>query len=147
MEPAVSSIDTIVANQWECQHLFLTFMQCLDAGEAERAVALLSPDVIWHRQGKKLIGPEAVRAAICERPANRLIRHFLSNIVVTIEQINRARSVAYYAVYTRDGNEQPRTVGGPERVGDYHAGYVRGQEGWRIAYLRAERLFTAGGHG
>jgi hypothetical protein len=139
----VSWSQTKFESQWECQHLFLTFMQLLDNREAERAIALVMPDVIWHRQGKELVGRDAIRAVVCDRPPNRVIRHLLSNIVVTLEHSAKARSVAYYAVYSHEGADLPGRIGGPERIGDYHAAYVRTPEGWRIAYLRAQRVFAA----
>jgi hypothetical protein len=128
--------------EWDCQCLFLAFMQYLDSGDAENAVRLVTEDVRWFRQGKELVGHEAVRQVLAGRPPGRLIRHFLSNVVVTSHSRYRASSKAYYAVYAHDGAGRPRIVDGPERMGDYHAEYARGPEGWRISRLRAERLFA-----
>lgn len=130
-------------DQWECQQTFLRFMQCVDAGDADGAVAQVAPDVVWHRQGERLTGPDAIRAVIRARPPQRVIRHVLSNIVVTLGEPDRASSKAYYCVYAHDGGDGKRIVSGPERVGDYHAGYARTAGGWRLTSLRAERIFTA----
>ena len=129
--------------QWACQSLFLRFMQCLDASEAEAVGSMVSPDVVWVRQGQRLVGVAAICRVFGERPPDRMIRHHLSNIVITLEGRDKARSKAYYAVYAHEGLVRPRLISGPERVGDYHAEYVRTDQGWRISHLRAERLFTA----
>jgi hypothetical protein len=128
--------------QWQCQCVFLRFMQHLDDGRCEEALALLAPHAVWHRQGDLLVGHDAVREAIGRRPQNRLIRHHLSNIVVTVNDPNRASSKAYYVVYMQDGAGLPRTVRGPERAGDYGAEYVKIDGQWIISSLRASRLFV-----
>lgn len=138
-------VESSIENEWRCQQLFLTFMQCLDAGDADGAVALVAADIVWHRQGQKLVGPTAIRNVIAERPGNRVIRHHLSNIVVTLESPDRAGSKAYYSVYVHEGSAKPGRIDGPERVGDYYAQYLKTSDGWRIALLRADRIFAAAG--
>jgi hypothetical protein len=129
--------------QWQCQSLLLRFMQSLDAGNADAAVALLAPDVVWHRQGKLLVGRGAVREVINGRAPDRVIRHHLSNIVVTLHGPQNAASVAYYAVYLHEGPALPRVIKGPAHVGEYYAEYIKADGGWGISSLRANRLFTA----
>lgn len=117
-------------------------MRCLDVGDADGAAALVAPDVVWNRQGQRLVGPQAVREVILARTPERLVRHHLSNIVVRLESPETASSVAYYSAYLYEGFARPGQVSGPERVGDYFASYAKLGAGWRIAALRAERLFT-----
>jgi hypothetical protein len=127
-------------SEWQCQQVFLRFMQCLDAGDPDGATALVAPDVIWYRQGQKLRGPKAIAKVIRGRPRERTIRHLLSNLVVTLTDPQRAVSKAYYAAWVHEGT-QPCLVRGPERIGDYHTHYLRDGDQWRIALLRAERVF------
>jgi hypothetical protein len=126
----------------ECQTLLSSFFQALDAGDPG-ACAFVHPDFVWHRQGKVLRGPQAIGAVLQARPADRLVRHLFSNFVVTGSSDGRAKSKAYYTVYAHEGAERPGVIRGPERVGDYHAEFIRSEDGWRIASLRAERLFSA----
>ncbi len=127
-------------SEWQCQQVFLRFMQCLDAGDPAAATALVAPDVIWYRRGEELRGPKAIAEVIRSRPKERTIRHLLSNLVVTLTDSQRAVSRAYYAAWVHEG-PPPCRVRGPERVGDYHAGYLRDGDQWRIVLLRAERIF------
>jgi hypothetical protein len=136
-------LETEADAQWRCQAVFLHFMQLLDLGKVEEAIALLAPRIVWHRQGEELMGHEAIRVAIGRRPPNRLIRHFLSNVVVTVSDAIHARSKAYYLVYANDGENLPRAVRGPERAGDYEAEYIKVKDLWVISMLRASRLFVS----
>jgi len=128
--------------QWQCQSLFLRFMQSLDAGNAEEAVALLAPTAVWHRQGRSVVGPTAVRNVINRRAGDRVIRHHLSNIVVTSHGPLKATSLAYYAAYVHEGPALPRVIRGPAFVGDYYVEYTKFGGHWLISLLRADRIFT-----
>jgi hypothetical protein len=130
-------------DHWQCQSLLLRFVQSLDAGNADEAVTLLTPDVMWHRQGEVLVGRPAVREVINRRAPDRMIRHHLSNIVVTLRGPLNAASVAYYAVYLHEGRALPRVINGPAHVGDYHAEYIKADGNWGISSLRANRVFTS----
>lgn len=134
--------ETEAAAEAACRLTFLRFFQCLDAGDAAGASALIARDGVWHRQGKRLVGPEGVLEVVGGRPANRTVRHHFCNLIVTLETPEAAWSKAYYTVYAHEGDERPRVINGAERVGDYHAGYVLDETGWRLSLLRAERLFT-----
>jgi hypothetical protein len=128
-------------DHWQCQSLLLRFIQSLDAGNADEAVTLLTPDVMWHRQGEVLVGRAAVREVINRRAPDRILRHHLSNIVVTVCGPLNAASVAYYAVYLHEGPALPRVINGPVYVGDYHAEYIKVEGSWGISSLRANRVF------
>jgi hypothetical protein len=145
MSEAGASIESRLLDQWTCQQQLLTFMQLMDAGNADAAASLLTPDAQWNRQGQIVQGAEAIGAAIAARPPDRIVRHHLCNVVVTLEGADRASSRAYYAAYISHGSAEVRSAGLPERSGDYYAGFVKTTRGWRISYLRAHRLFEAAG--
>ena len=146
MSEASASIESMVLDQWTCHQQLLTFMQLMDAGDAAAATSLLTRDAQWNRQGHIVEGAEAIGAVIAARSPDRTVRHHLCNVVVTLEGSDRASSRAYYAAYTSHGSAEMRTARLPERSGDYYAGFVKTTLGWRIASLRAHRLFEAGGH-
>ena len=145
MSETGASVESLPLDQWTCQQQLLTFVQLMDAGDAEAAAALLTPDAQWNRQGQIVQGAEAIAAVIAARPPDRTVRHHLCNLVVRIEAPDRASSRAYYAAYISHGPAETRSAGLPERSGDYYAGFVKTALGWRISYLRAHRLFEAGG--
>jgi SnoaL-like domain len=145
MSEACASVESMLLDQWTCQQQLLTFMQLMDAGNADAAAALLTPDAQWNRQGQIVEGAEAIGAVIAARSPDRIVRHHLCNLVVTLEGSDRASSRAYYAAYISHGSEKTRFAGLPERSGDYYADFVRTTLGWRISHLRAHRLFEAGG--
>jgi hypothetical protein len=43
------------------------FFYCLDEGQYDELLALMSPEAVWHRQGKILRGHPQIRAALEER--------------------------------------------------------------------------------
>lgn len=145
MNEAGLSVETLLLAQWNCQQQLLTFMQLMDAGSADAAASLLTPDARWNRQGHIVEGAEAIGAVIASRSPDRIVRHHLCNLVVTLQAPDRASSRAYYSAYISHGPAETHSVGLPERSGDYYAEFVKTELGWRISYLRADRLFEAGG--
>lgn len=147
MHDKSASPAALLESQWVCQQLLLTFMQMLDCGNAEGAAALLAPNARWNRQGQVIDGAAAIRAVIAGRAPNRVVRHHLCNLVVTLRSCDSASAKAYYAAYLHEGAPGVASISGPERVGDYHAEFVRTAAGWRVSYLRAERLFKLAARG
>lgn len=141
MKEAGSLIETPLMDQWACQQQLLIFMQLMDAGNADAAAALLTLDARWDRQGQIIEGPQAIAAVIAGRSAERIVRHHLCNLVVTLEPPDRASLRAYYSAYICDRRAGTHSSGFPEPSGDYFADFVRTEAGWRISYLRAHRLF------
>ena len=133
---------TVGGDEQACQSVLLRFFQALDAGEAQAAADCVDSEFTWCRHGKTLVGSDVIAKVIAERSPHRIVRHHLTNLVVTLESEDCARSKAYYAVYLHEGLERPRLIQGPERVGDYHAKFRRVADAWRISYLQAERLFV-----
>ena len=126
-----------------CSRALAAFIQSFDVRDIAGSLAQLAPDVVWHRQGERLVGHAQIAKVIQGLAADRLVRHHLCNLVVHLTGPNSARAKAYYAVYACQGAQRPGLISGPERVGDYHAEFSRCAEGWRISLLRAERLFEA----
>jgi len=130
----------------ECARLLIAFSHGLDDGDADGVASLFAADGVWDRQGTKISGAEAIRAAVRERPAGTVTRHHFTNIRVRVIDADHAESRAYYAVYRHVGSGEPGPypLAGPERVGDYVNRYRRTAEGWRITYNTARRLFARG---
>lgn len=136
--------DTLTAgDESSCLRALATFIQFLDVRDVTGALSQLAPDVVWHRQGERLVGHAQIAAVIGGLAAGRLVRHHLCNVVVRATGPSSARAKAYYAVYAAEGAQRPGLIDGPERVGDYHAEFARHEDGWLISMLRAERLFEA----
>jgi hypothetical protein len=145
MNEVDTSLETVLLDQWTCQQQLLTFMQLMDAGNVDAAASLLTPDARWSRQGHIVEGADAIRAVIASRAPDRIVRHHLCNLVVTLQPPGRASVRGYYSAYISDRSADAHSDGFPARSGDYHADFVKTELGWRISYLRTERLFEAGG--
>ena len=130
-----------------CKRALAAFIQSFDVRDIAGALSQLAPEVVWHRQGEQLVGHAQIAAVIGGLASGRVVRHHLCNLVVHATGPNTARAKAYYAVYASQGAHRPGLIGGPERVGDYHAEFARQQGEWRISMLRAERLFEAASRG
>lgn len=142
-------INARLAIEAECRNLLIAFGRSLDDGDSAAAAELFAPDGVWDRQGVLVRGPEAVRAVIDQRPRGRVMRHIFTNMVIDVTDGGHAEGRAYYMVFIDEGNgasgdQIPRPLVGPERLGDYLNKFVRIGTCWRIAYNGAKRIFAVG---
>ena len=126
------------------QQAVLRFYAALDRSDYEGVASGMAPDGVWHRQGKALQGPDAVRAALQERPAGRVTAHLVQNLVIELEGEDEASARYLTLVYRHDGAadaEGPAPLGTPLSIA---AGTdrLRRQDGaWLVVERRSRRLF------
>ncbi|KAF1023822.1 MAG: hypothetical protein GAK30_00188 [Paracidovorax wautersii] len=114
--------------QWlekaQCQELILRSASHVDAGQALAFSELFTVDAVLIRpSGDKLVGREAIRDAYASRPAGRITRHLLSNIVVEFCDENTALARSYVLLWsTTRGAEDESGHGGAspkQAVGEF----------------------------
>lgn len=88
-----------------------------------------------------LVGPQAIMASYEQNPAQRLNRHLVSNLSVSIDSASQARSHCYVTLYSSDEGDQVEAVfGAPLHrclVGEFDDTCVKTDAGWRIVERRA----------
>lgn len=132
-EAAVASIERA------CARLVLRSIRAFDEQDWPAYASLFTEDGVFIRAndpGEPLIGREAIRAALAERSASRLTRHFCTNLEVDVLDAERARGFCYLLLYAGDASRPQSAAGrladGTQRVGEYRDTLVRTAEGWRI---------------
>ncbi|MGE8620384.1 MAG: nuclear transport factor 2 family protein [Achromobacter spanius] len=71
-----------------CEAVVLTFFHALDTRRHDAAAALMAPEGVWMRQGKRLCGPQEVLAALNARAAERSTCHVITNL--RLEAVDKA---------------------------------------------------------
>ncbi|MGW7818036.1 nuclear transport factor 2 family protein [Streptomyces puniciscabiei] len=122
-----------------CERVIVDFVHRLDLGEPASVAELFTEDGVWEwpppGDGRRIQGREALRAYFGSRPADRLSRRLMSNVLVTVTGPRTAGSVAYFTTYRVDGHEPgaPVPAGPPVQVGHYEDTFRRVDGRWLIA--------------
>ena len=128
----------------EAQQAVLRFYAALDRSDYEGVASGMAPDGVWHRQGKELRGPDAVRAALRERPAGRVTAHLVQNLVVDFPGEDEAEARYMTLVYRHDGApdaEGPAPLGPPLSIAAGTDRLRRQGGAWLVVERRSRRLF------
>ncbi|MEV1011348.1 nuclear transport factor 2 family protein [Streptomyces sp. NPDC049881] len=141
----MSPLDRLLAER-ACERLILEFVHRLDLGEPGSVADLFTPGGIWEWQadGRRVEGREALRACFAGRPADRLSRRLMTNVLVTVTSPSTATAVSYLATYRVDGFDgrmlPPRL---PANVGHYEDEFHRTGGTWLLAHRRTFLPFGA----
>jgi hypothetical protein len=136
--------DTAPCAEIAIGHALHDFFQALDERRYDDQVGHLTPAGTWLRQGKLLTGPDEMRAALEERPADFHTAHVISNLVAR-PAAGEARATFLATVFAHRGD---RPKGGhlpvtPAQIARYQAILVEELAGWRIRSLESTILFKA----
>lgn len=85
----------------------LTLIAYLDNRRYEDVASLFTPTGRWLRQGRWFEGRQAILATLHSRPKDMLVRHVLSNILVTECNEGHARVDAYMTAYRQLEGKRP----------------------------------------
>lgn len=132
------------AIEWECQRILTRFCLYGDTRQYDKWVNLFTPDGVWYRLGEELRGHEKLRTAMEARPTAALSRHVLTNVLVTVIDVDHAESVSYKSIYRHEEGEtldKPVPLNGPKWVSVYTDKLVRTDDGWRIQEKEGVTLF------
>ncbi|MEV6505662.1 nuclear transport factor 2 family protein [Streptomyces sp. NPDC051642] len=119
-----------------CERVILDFVRRLDLGEPSSVAELFTEDGTWEwPDGERLVeGREALRKYFGSRPAGRLSRRLMSNVLVTLTSPGTAISTAYFTTYRVDGHHGGMvTAGPPVQVGHYEDTFREVDGSWLIA--------------
>jgi 3-phenylpropionate/cinnamic acid dioxygenase small subunit len=128
--------DRVLAIEWQCAKVLTHYYNLVDQGDFDTAVKLFTPDVVWSMGGDEYSGREGNLSGMRKLLDESLIRHVISNIVVSVIDEDHAEAVTYLVVYcypkqdVADGKLQ--TVAA-NRFSEVVNKMVRTEEGWRIS--------------
>lgn len=129
----------------DCTRLLLTYAGLIDSGQVDRALDLFVEEaiLIGPRNAMRLDGITAIRAAFAGG-SGKLLRHFVSNIMVDVVAPDRANVTANILLYTGE----PAADGGlPRRDADVVIGtstddLILTPCGWRFQERRGALCFA-----
>ncbi|MCK0745179.1 nuclear transport factor 2 family protein [Chromohalobacter nigrandesensis] len=129
-----------------CTRLVLTAADATDRQDYAGLVTLFTPDGKLFRPtapDAPLEGREAIEASYQARPAQRITRHFCSNIRVQVETAERARVSTYVQVFAADTQSEPDghfgwPLAGRTMIGEFDDLCVLDQGAWRFAERHAQ---------
>ncbi|MFF2747487.1 nuclear transport factor 2 family protein [Kitasatospora sp. NPDC058048] len=119
-----------------CERIIVDFIHRLDLGDPSSVAELFTSDGFWHWPygDRRIEGREALRCYFASRPADRLSRRLMTNILVTVESETTARAVSYLTTYRVDGYAggmiEPRL---PANVGHYEDTFRKIDGAWLLA--------------
>lgn len=132
--------------QWQVNRAIVAAQHALDQGDYSAFANHFMEDGQLFRPTSTdpLVGRDAIRAAYEKNPTDRLSRHVISNVQVTLLDDTEANAISYVMLYstTQTADDKP-VFGWPvERVllGEYHDHWIRKFDQWLLAKRHA--LFT-----
>ncbi len=90
-----------------CARTVLQLFAAMDDGRYADVAGAFTPTGVWHRAGKALRGRAAIIAAMEERPAGRLVRHVITNVIVDVSDGAHAEGRCYVTAYAGPRSEAP----------------------------------------
>lgn len=142
----ITPVERMLAER-ACERIIVEFIHRLDLGEPGSVAELFTDDGVWHWPSgdRRVEGREALRAYFASRPADRLSRRLMTNILVTVESETTARAVSYLTTYRVDGYSggmiEPRL---PVNVGHYEDAFRKIDGTW---FLTSRTVFLPFGGG
>ncbi|MFE5815153.1 nuclear transport factor 2 family protein [Streptomyces sp. NPDC056479] len=132
----IAPLDRLMAER-ACERVIVDFVHRLDLGEPASVAELFTEDGIWTwPEGKRAVeGWVALREYFGSRPADRLSRRMMSNVLVTVTTPDTATATSYFTTYRVDGYEDGIVPAGPPvQVGHYEDAFRRiADDGsWRL---------------
>jgi hypothetical protein len=129
------SVERMLAER-ACERIIVDFVHRLDLGDPGSVAELFTPDGFWHWPfgDRRIEGRESLRSYFDSRPADRLARRLMTNILVTVESETTARAISYLTTYRVDGYSggmiEPRL---PANVGHYEDIFRKTDGAWFLA--------------
>ncbi len=142
----MESLEVLLAER-ACARVVTDFVHRLDLGEPSSVAELFTEDGTWEwPAGERLVeGRDALRGYFGSRPADRLSRRLMSNILVTVTSPDSATATSYFTTYRVDGHEGGLVPPGPPvQVGHYDDTFRRSADGTWLLSARVLHLAFAG---
>ncbi|MFA7668961.1 MAG: nuclear transport factor 2 family protein [Burkholderiaceae bacterium] len=130
----------------ECGNQVMLFFRHLDERDYDALAGLLTPDAIWHRQGKQLRGPaEALQALQLRSPTMHIV-HIITNLVVDRIDEHDCLMRGYMLVVRHEAGQAldgPAPLDGIDSIRTIHVALKRGDTGWLINELNNDPIAFA----
>ena len=130
--------------------LIVRYASLNDAGDWDAVAALYTEDGRMSRPTSPddfIVGRAAILAGFRSRPP-RASRHFVANILITLEGDTRARASSQILLFTgaaADDGGLPIQSAAPPLIGSYDDTLVKTEDGWRFTQRRGRLDFRARG--
>ncbi len=128
-----------VETESSCRDFVVRWFRALDDRDYETLAESFTEDGVWERGSERLVGPDAVRAAMATRAADLETQHLALNMVVDIESEDRA-IVSYTIMTYAQLTDKPYHLHGMFRAADH---LTRTAAGWRLVRRSATPAFPA----
>jgi hypothetical protein len=139
----------IAANrcQRDCEALYVAFANALDVRDYDRVISLFATDATMNRKGSRHVGRDAIMAMLLARPANRALRHLISNVEIFPIGDDAARGVCYFLAFAEPGADDGEylPMNGPSVMGELHGEFRRTNDGWKFSRFDAKLTFAREG--
>jgi hypothetical protein len=131
--------------EWKCQQIVARLFHYLDERSYDRLVNLFEENGVWLRQGKELKGRAEIMAALCARSSTYIIRHVLSNFLITSSQDEQPSAVAYMTAFGNDSGQvpiKPVEIRSPLGIFVVKCEFIQDGENYRFTRLELHPEFT-----
>ncbi|MDD0837740.1 nuclear transport factor 2 family protein [Curvibacter sp. HBC61] len=120
-----------------CRRTLFQAAAAVDAGDAQALAAWFTVDAQLQRPGAApLIGRAAIEAAYASRPAHRLTRHLLTNVLIEPEGSDFAHAISTVLLWRGNLDDAAGPEGRPaearQLLGEFNDLLVPTPDGWRI---------------
>jgi ketosteroid isomerase-like protein len=115
-----------------CARLVVDFVHRLDLGDPSSVAELFTEDGTWAwpASGRLIKGRDALRTYFGSRPADRLSRRLMANVLVTVTSPDTATATSYFTTYRVDGYAGGMVAAGPPvQIGHYEDTFRRAPDG------------------
>lgn len=143
---AMASLDLLLAERAR-ERVVIDFVHRLDLGEPASVAELFTEDGTWEwPAGERLVsGRRALGAYFGSRPADRLSRRLMSDILVPVTSPDTATATSYVTTYRVDGHEDGLVPPGPPaQVGHFADTFRRSPDGTWLLSTRTLHLAFGG---
>lgn len=130
----------------EVERAIAAMYHALDSSDFAYLEAMLTPDGVWHRQGKALKGAGMVRQAMKEREPGARTRHLVTNLLIDKATENEAEARYYMSAFRSDGDAarpKPDQIALPRAIAFYTVKLARSGDRWLFTYIDGETIFKS----
>lgn len=125
----------------DCTRLCHDFAWSVDTLDYDGFVALFADDGVFERAGLQSRGHEAIRKFLDARPADRVTRHFCTNVRIDMTGPGTATGTCLALMYQATAAKNtPLPVSSP-LVAEYADDYVLTASGWKFKHRRTTVVF------
>ena len=128
----------------ECARLIKVYCNSIDAHDAERIGGLFAEDGVWQRPGNPpLQGRAAIKDFVAHHGTGAVSAHYVTNLVVDVEDADHASSNGYALVFRGKGSAAagPLPMKLPALVVHYQHQFIRQTGQWYIKRKETRWLF------